>query len=163
MVTTSKGDLIQSNMIKPAPVMNTSPGSRRLWLFLLVYPLHILEEIRGVGVSHGINLSLKQFFILSGGACLLLAVGILLAQKFRFPQLLEIVLGTVVVLNALSHITNCIIIRGYDAGVITGTLIFIPLGLSSLIRLRHSMRWPRYVAAVGLGFVTQGIIIMLAL
>jgi len=163
MANTRKGDLIQSNMIEPAPDLNQPPGSRRLWLFLLVYPLHILEEIRGVGVSHGINLSLKQFFILSGGACLLLAISILLAQKFRFPQLLEIVLGTVVVLNALSHITNCIIIRGYDAGVITGTLIFIPLGVTSLIRLRPSMRWPRYLAAVGLGFVIQVIIILLAL
>ena len=145
--------------------MNSSvpSGSRRLWLFLLVYPLHVLEEIRGVGVSHGINLSLKQFFTLSGAACLLLPIGILLAQKFRFPQLLEIVLGTVFVLNALSHITNCVAIRGYDAGVITGTLIFIPLGAMSLIRLRNSMRWPRYFAAVGLGFVTQGVIIMLAL
>ena len=152
-------------MIKQATDMNRSnpSGSRRLWLFLLVYPLHILEEIRGVGVSHGINLSLKQFFILSGSAFLLLAIGILLAQKFRFPQLLEIVLGTVFVLNALSHITNCIVIRGYDAGVITGTLIFIPLGVASLIRLRSSMRWPRYFAAVGLGIVTQGVIILLAL
>ena len=145
--------------------MNSSvpSGSRRLWLFLLVYPLHVLEEIRGVGVSHGINLSLKQFFILSGAACLLLAIGILLAQKFRFPQLLEIVLGTVFVLNALSHIANCVAIRGYDAGVITGTLIFIPLGVMSLIRLRNSMSWLRYFVAVGLGIVTQGVIIMLAL
>jgi hypothetical protein len=152
-------------MIRQATDTNSPnpSGSRRLWLFLLVYPLHILEEIRGVGVSHGINLSLKQFFILSGAACLLLAIGILLAQKFRFPQLLEIILGTVVVLNALSHIANCIVIRGYDAGVITGTLIFIPLGVASLVRLRNSMRWPRYFAAVGLGIVTQGIIILLAL
>src|SRR6266849_3697169 len=152
-------------MIKQATDMNRSnpSGSRRLWLFVLVYPLHILEEIRGVGVSHGINLSLKQFFILSAAACLLMVGGILLSIRFRFPQLLEIFFGTVFVLNALSHITNCIIIRGYDAGVITGTLIFIPLGVTSLIRLRPSMRWPRYLAAVGLGFVTQVIIILLAL
>src|SRR5947199_3409366 len=132
-------------------------GSRRLWLFVLVYPLHILEELRGVGVSHGINLSLKQFLVLSGAGCLLMVAGILLSIRFRFPQLLEIVFGTVVVLNALSHITNCIVIRGYDAGVITGTLIFIPLGVTSLIRLRNSMRWPRYSAAVALGLAGWGI------
>lgn len=152
-------------MIKPAPDMNstTSSGSRRLWLFLLVYPLHIFEEIRSVGAPHGINLSAKQFFILSGAACVLLAIGILLAQKFRFPQLLEIVLGTVFVLNALSHLINCIVIRGYDAGVITGTLIFIPLGVTSLIRLRNRMGRARYFAAAGLGIVAQGVIMMLAL
>jgi len=157
--------VIQSNMTKPATDLNSSrpTGSRRLWLFLLVYPLHIIEEIRGVGAFRGINLSLKQFFILSGTGCLLLAVGILLAQRFRFPQLLEIVFGTVFLLNGLSHIINCAVIRGYDAGVITGTLILMPLGVTSLIRLGNSMRWLRYSAGVGLGLVVEGIITVLAL
>ena len=152
-------------MIKSATDMNISkpPGSHRLWLFVLVYPLHILEEIRGVGASHGINLSLKQFFILSGAGSVLMVIGILLAQRFRFPQLLEIVFGTVFLLNGLSHIINCVVIRGYDSGVITGTLIMIPLGVMSLIRLRNSMRRLRYFAAVALGFAAQGIITILAL
>ncbi|HVS80999.1 MAG TPA: HXXEE domain-containing protein [Pyrinomonadaceae bacterium] len=146
-------------MISP----ETSTQSRRLWLFLLVYPLHIIEEIRGVGAFRGINLSLKQFFILSGAACLLMVIGILLAQKFRFPQLLEIVFGTVFLLNGLSHIINSVVIRGYDAGLITGTLIFIPLGVTSLVRLRNSMRRLRYLAGVALGLAAQGIITVLAL
>jgi Protein of unknown function with HXXEE motif len=151
-------------MIKQAIDMNSSnpTESHRLWLFVLVYPLHVLEEIRGVGVSHGINLSLKQFFALTGAGCLLLVVGILLAQRFRFPQLLEIVFGTVFVLNGLSHIINCVVIHGYDAGVITGTLILLPLGLTSLIRLRNSMRWPRYSVGVAFGLVGQGIITVIA-
>ena len=141
----------------------TSTHSRRLWIFVLVYPLHILEEIRGVGASHGINLSLKQFFILSGAGCLLMVVGILVSLRFRFPHLFEIFFGTVFVLNGLSHIINSVAIRGYDAGVITGTLIFIPLGVTSLMRLRNSMRWPRYSAGVALGLVVQLIITLLAL
>src|SRR5712691_1771865 len=152
-------------MTKPAIDLNSPrpTGSRRLWLFLLVYPLHIIEEIRGVGVFRGINLSLKQFFILSGAACILMGIGILLAQRFRFPQLLEVVFGTVFLLNGLSHIINCAVIRGYDAGVITGTLIMIPLGVISLVRLRNSMRRLRYLVGVGLGLVVQMIITVLAL
>src|SRR6266849_436449 len=152
-------------MINQATDMNSSSftGSRRPWLFRLVYPLHILEDIRGVGAFHGINLSLKQFFILSCAACLLMVGAVLLSIRFRFPQLLEIFFGTVFVLNALSHITNCIVIRGYDAGVITGTLIFIPLGVTSLIRLRNSMGLGRYFAGVALGVAGQAIITVLAL
>jgi uncharacterized membrane protein len=141
----------------------TSTQSRRLWLFLLVYPLHVIEEIRGVGAVHGINLSLKQFFILAGSACLAMAMGILLAQRFRFPQLLEIVFATAFVLNGLSHIRNCVVITGYGAGVITGTLIFIPLGVTSLVRLRNSMRWPRYLTGVAFGLTIQVITSVLAL
>src|SRR5712691_7265290 len=107
-------------MTKPATDLNSSrpTRSRRLWLFLLVYPLHVIEEIRGVGAFRGINLSLKQFFILTGAGCLLLVIGILLAQRFRFPELLEIVLGTVFLVNGLSHIINSVVIAGYDAGLI---------------------------------------------
>lgn len=141
---------------------NTSE-SRRLWLFVLVYPLHILEEFRGLGVPHGINLSLKQFLILGVAGCLLMTGGILLSIRFHFPQLLEIFFATVFVLNALSHIINSVAIRGYDAGVITGVLIFIPIGVTSLIRLRNSMRWPRYSVGVAFGLVGQAILTVLAL
>ena len=156
--------VIQLNMARPTTDLNSfnHSGSRRLWLFVLVYPLHILEEVRGVGVSHSINLSLKQFLILSGAGCFLMVGGILISIRFRFPQLLEVFFGTIVVLNALSHIVNCVIIRGYDAGVITGALIFIPLGVTSLIKLRNRMRWPRYSVGVALGLVGQAIITVLA-
>lgn len=150
-------------MTKAATNVTSKPSGARLWIFLLVYPLHIIEEIRGVGGFRGINLSLKQFFILSGAACLLMAIGILLAHRFRFPQLLEIIFGTVFLLNGVSHIINCAVIRGYDAGVITGTLIMIPIGVMSLVRLRNSMRRLRYLAGVGLGLMVQMIITMLAL
>ena len=154
----------QPNMTAAAtnPVPSTASQARRLWIFLLVYPLHIAEEIAGVKVFRSFNLSLKEFFILSVAGCLLMVFGILMAQRFRFPQLLEIFFSTVFVLNGLSHIANCAVIRGYHAGVITGTLIMIPLGLASLIRLRNSMRRRRYVTGLALGLLTQVIISLLA-
>ena len=136
--------------------------SRRLWLYPLVYPLHIIEEVRGVGALHGINLSQRNFFVLSGAAWLMLVIGTALSQRFRLPQFLEILLGTLVVANALSHIVNSIVIAGYDAGVITGTLLFIPLGAMTLLSLRKSMRPLRYFAAAGLGLVVQGAIMIIA-
>ncbi len=145
------------------PSLETSTRSRRLWLFLLVYPIHIIEEIRGVGALHSINLSLSHFFFLSSAGLILMIIGIFLAQRFRFPQLLEIVFGAVFVLNGLSHIINSVVIRGYDAGLITGTLILIPLGVMSLVSLRSSMGRLRYLTGVALGLVAQGIITILAL
>jgi hypothetical protein len=151
--------------MKHATDMNISspPEAWRLWLFVLVYPLHILEEFRGLGAPHGINLSLKQFLALAVTGCLMMVGGILWSIRFHFPQLLEVFFGTIVVLNALSHIVNCIIVRGYDAGVITGVLIFIPLGVASLIRLRNRMGWPRYSVGVAFGLVGQAILTVLAL
>jgi len=137
--------------------------SQWLWLFPPAYLLHAIEELKGVRALHGINLSLKQFLALSTAAWLLLVLGILLAQKFRFPQLFGVCLGTAVFVNALSHIFNSLVIAGYDAGVISGTLIFIPLGLVTLVSLRNSMRPLRYTAGIALGLAIQGIATILAL
>lgn len=133
-----------------------------LWLFPVTYLLHVVEEIKGVGAVHGINVSLSGFFILSAAAWLLMTCGVVLAQRFGFPQFMQVVLGTTVLLNGLSHIFSSVINRGYDAGVISGTVIFIPLGLATLISLRNSMRMKRYIIGVILGMVIQSIALIIA-
>src|ERR1700746_2636690 len=99
--------------------------SRWLWLFPLAYPLHVLEEYRSVGALHGINVSPIGFLVLTSAAWLLMLTGIVLSKRYGFPQLLGVCLGTVFLLNGISHILNCIVIRGYDAGAISGTVILL--------------------------------------
>ena len=131
-----------------------------LWLFPLAYFLHIIEEIKGVG--HGINLSLDVFLILSAAAWLLMISGIVLAQRFRFPHFMGVCLGSTFFLNGLWHIFHSLIQRDYDAGLISGSVIFIPLGLTTLIGLRNSMRGQRYIVGVVVGMVIQTIATILA-
>src|SRR5947209_1216266 len=137
-------------------------ASRWLWLFPPIFLLHIIEERWGVGAPHGINLSLKAFVILSGGAWVLMIVGVILALRLGFTQFLVVCLATLFFVNALSHIANCIYIAGYDAGTITGTLLFIPLGLITLISLRKKLRPKRYFTAIAIGLVIQAIAFILA-
>ena len=89
--------------------------------------------------------------------------GIVLAQRFRFPQFMVVCLGTTFLLNGISHIFSSLVIVGYNAGVISGSVIFIPLGLATLISLRNSMRRQRYTIGVLLGIGIQGIATILAL
>ena len=133
-----------------------------LWLFPLAYLLHVIEEVTGVEGLHGINLSLNLFLVLSTGAWLLMVCGIVLARRFGFPQFMGVCLGTTVFLNGLVHIFKTLIYRGYDAGVISGSVIFIPLGLATLISLRKGMRWQRYIVGVVLGVVIQSIATIMA-
>lgn len=131
-----------------------------LWLFPLAYFVHIIEEVKGVG--HGINLSLNVFLILSAAAWLLMTCGVVLAQRFGFPQFMGVCLGSTVFLNGLSHMFISLINHGYDAGLISGSVIFIPLGLATLINLRNSMCWQRYIVGVVVGLAIQTIAIILA-
>ena len=132
-----------------------------LWLFPFAYCLHIIEEINGVG--HGINLSLDVFLILSGAAWLLMTCGIVLAQRFGFPHFMGVCLGSTFFLNGLWHIFHSLIYRGYDAGLISGSVIFIPLGVATLISLRNSMRGQRYIVGVVVGMAIQTIATILAI
>jgi hypothetical protein len=142
-------------------IMN--PGSRQwLWLFPLAYLLHVIEEVRGVGALPGINVSLNVFFILSSAALLLMVCGIVLAKRFGFPHFIGVCLGTTFFLNGLSHIIRSLIYEAYDAGVISGSIVFIPLGLATLISLRNSMRRQRYIIGVVLGMVIQTIATIVA-
>jgi hypothetical protein len=135
---------------------------RWLWLFPLAYLLHVIEEVTGVEGLHGINLSLNVFLFLSTGAGLLMICGIVLAQRFGFPQFMGVCLGTTVFLNGLVHIVKSLIHRDYDAGVISGSVIFIPLGLATLISLRKSMRPRRYMLGVFIGITIQTIATIVA-
>lgn len=135
---------------------------RWLWLFPLAYFVHAIEEVAGVGAPHGINVSLTAFLILSTAAWLLMTGGIVLALRFGFPQFMAVCVGTAVFLNGLSHIINSVVYLRYDAGVISGTLIFIPLGLATLIGLRNRMRSQRYISGVLVGIVIQGVALIIA-
>jgi len=133
-----------------------------LWLFPFAYLLHIIEEFRSVGPSHGINISPDLFLILSSITWLLMICGIVLAQRFGFPQFMGVCLGTTVFLNGITHIINSFIYGRYDAGVVTGSVIFIPLGLATLLSLRNSMRTQRYILGVLVGLVIQAIALVIA-
>jgi hypothetical protein len=133
-----------------------------LWIFPLAYLLHVIEEFRSVGPSHGINVSLRTFLILSTVAWLLMTCGIVLAHRFGFPHFMGVCLGATVFLNGLSHIINSLVYDRYDAGLISGSVIFIPLGLATLINLRNSMRGQRYIVGLLLGVVIQAIALIIA-
>ena len=133
-----------------------------LWLFPFAYVVHIIEESTGVDGLYGINVSLNVFLILSTAAWLLMACGVFLAQRFGFRHFMGVCLGATFFLNGLSHIFKSLINRGYDAGVISGSVIFIPLGLATLLSLRNSMRRQRFIVGVVLGLVIQTIATIIA-
>ncbi|HEY0545909.1 MAG TPA: HXXEE domain-containing protein [Pyrinomonadaceae bacterium] len=141
----------------------TLSGSRWLWLFPAAYFLHIIEELWGVEAMSGNHLSRTKFIGLSSAAWLLMVIGLVLAQRFGFPQMLAVCLSTIFVVNGLSHLVHSLMMAGYATGVFTGTAILIPLGLATLIGLRHSMRRRRYLAGIALGIIIHGVVTALTI
>src|SRR5918911_389209 len=86
------------------------PVALWVWLFLAIYLLHIAEEFfagvrlaRGQAQMYGVNMTPRQFLVLSFIATALIATGMYLAILFRFPQWLLVSMATVILINGFSH------------------------------------------------------------
>lgn len=133
-----------------------------LWLFPITYVIHIAEEYWGGGgfsahmaAAKGVRLTRARFLFLTGLGLLLMIVGIRTAQALGFPQLLCLILGGVVLLNGLSHAFGSITTKAYNPGLITGVLLWLPLGAITLLALREKMPAQRYMIGVAIAEAIQ--------
>lgn len=135
------------------------------WLFPITYLFHIAEEYwGGEGYSayllrlRGIQLSPTRFLVVQAIGLTLMMVGIILARRFQFPNLLSVILGGVVLVNGLTHTILSLAYAEYVPGLITSILLWIPLGVATLLVFRRTMREARYWLCVVLGVAINGII-----
>src|SRR4051812_24185542 len=147
------------------------PNSIWPWLFPPACLLHVTEEYLGGGALQaaaganlkGVNLTAEQFLVVNGAAFLLLILAIILPRLFKFPDWMLVCLGTIILVNAVSHAVGTVATTKYNTGLITGLLIFLPLGLLTLIGLKAKMSTRRYLTAVAVGVAVHGVITLLAL
>jgi hypothetical protein len=86
-----------------------------------------------------------------------------LASKLKFSQWLMVCMATALLLNGLSHTINAVVRAEYNPGLVSGLLIFIPLGVIVLARLKGRMRGRRYFGALLVGVLINGVVLWLAL
>ena len=139
------------------------------WLFPVTYLLHIAEEYCGgdgysayLSRTKGVDLTTRRFFLMTGTGLVLMIAGFPLAYTFRFPQLLMVILGTVFLVNGLSHTISGVLTTRYNPGLLTGMLIWIPLGVATLIHLKKHMHPNRYWVAMAVGVGINVIVLVIA-
>lgn len=139
------------------------------WLLPVTFLIHVTEEyIAGVALApspnkiRGANLTATQFLILNGIACLLIVAGMLIARWLRFRSWLIVCLGTVAMVNGLFHVAGGLRIAGYNPGLASGLLIWIPLGMVALICLRKKLLPSKYWLAVGVGVLINVVVLVIA-
>lgn len=128
------------------------------WLFPITYLLHIAEEYwGGEGYSayllrlRSVHLSPTRFLLVQSIGLALVIVGIILARRLQFPNLLSVILGSVMLVNGLTHTIFSLANTEYVPGLLTSILLWIPLGIATLLRFRRTMREARYWLCVALG------------
>jgi uncharacterized protein with HXXEE motif len=141
-----------------------------LWLFPTSYLIHIAEEYwGGEGYSayllktRGVSLPPTRFLLLQSIGVVLMIVGVILAGRLRFPRMMAVILGAIVLLNGITHTATSAVHGGYGPGLLSSLLIWIPLGALTLLRLKDGMRGSRYWIGVIIGVAVNGIIAILTM
>ena len=151
-----------------------SPSARGvnfwLWLFPLTYLIHVAEEY-WVGEGYpayilrlrGVHMSTTDFLWAQGVGVVLVTIGVILSRYFRFPQIMLIILGAIVLVNGITHTATALSIMRYGPGLWSSIFIWMPLGLLTLIRFRKANSTRRFWIAVAIGVgvnVVVGILTM---
>ena len=141
-----------------------------LWAFPITYLIHIAEEY-WVGEGYpayilrlrGVHMSTTRFLVAQSVGLILVTIGVILARHFKFPQMMLIILGTIVMVNGITHTVTALSVMRYGPGLWSSIFIWMPLGLLTLVRFRNANSRKRYWIAVAIGVgvnVVVGILTM---
>lgn len=140
-----------------------------MWLFPVTYPIHIAEEYwAGEGfpawVSRvaGVGLTPTQFLILNGVAWVLMVAGSVLVVKTASMHWLLISFSTVVLLNGLLHFSASVVTDSYSPGLVSGMLLWVPLGAFFLFRSWAGTQRRTFLSAALIGIAIHGVVSLLA-
>jgi hypothetical protein len=140
------------------------------WLFPTTFLMHFAEEywfgggyISYLKLAHGIDLPERTFLIAQGIGLLLMIAGILIARRLGFIETMLVIFGAVITANGLTHIITSIVQSMYGPGLITSILVWLPLGVATLIRFYGNFGGARYWLAVMTGVSINIMVVLFTL
>ena len=142
------------------------PAVPWLWLFVVTYVIHIAEEYWGgegfsahLLESKGVFMSPSRFLIVQAIGVALMAAGVLIAKRFRFPNALAVIYGATVLGNAATHIVNGLRAMEYEPGLISSIVVWLPLGLFTILYFRrYVLNAKLFWILIGIGIVINVVI-----
>jgi|SRR5882724_3901303 len=128
------------------------------WLFPITYLIHIAEEYWG-GEGYpayllrvrGVHLSSTRFLVAQTLGAVLMALAVILSRRFNFPHLMVIIMASIVLVNGLTHTLTSLGNGVYGPGLFSSALIWIPLGIFSLVRFKQDVSRKRYLIGIAIG------------
>ena len=137
------------------------------WLFPASYLIHIAEEYWGgfpmwIARFWGVESSSSNFLSWNGGALVMMVVGVVLVLRTKSYRWLLVSFGTVVLINGLVHAGASVVTRSYSPGLISGLLLFVPLGAVTLLRAKKSVNRRTLRAGIIVGVLMHGVVVLLA-
>jgi len=150
----------------------TARSLPRMWplLFPLTYILHVAEEMWcGEGFPawasrlSGVQLTPQRFLTLNAVALVVMFGMNLVAAVSVELRWLMIPFAAAVLLNGLAHTAGTVFSASYSPGLVSGLLVWVPLGFYTLRRSRGEFARATFWAAVALGLALHGLLLLTVL
>ena len=137
------------------------------WLFPVTYLAHIAEEYWGgfpswIARFWGVPASDANFLSWNGGAWVMMCVGVALVLVTKSYRWLLVSFGTVVLINGFVHALASVVTWSYSPGLVSGLLLYVPLGLVTLLRAKRGVNARTLRAGVVVGVVMHAVVVLLA-
>ena len=141
-----------------------------VWLVPAAYVVHVLEEAFGghglmewMAAGGGVDLSMAEFLGVNMFGLAALCIAAWAARRWKFWRWPLVSGATIFVANGVWHIAICAMTWSYIPGVLTGLLLYIPLGCIVIFRLRHLMPPRSFIIAIVIGMLIHGATIWIVL
>jgi len=136
---------------------NSSFTEAWVWLFPATFLVHIAEEYFGGFSSFaadvmGFPLTNAAFLAANAIFWFLMVGAAAWTVRFGSGAQLVVVLATIVIINAVLHGAGALLTFRYSPGLISGALLWLPLGVLSLVRGKRVLVSSAFRTAVGVGF-----------
>lgn len=146
------------------------PAAIWMWSFPVTYLIHIAEEYWG-GEGYmaylyrirGVHLSKTRFFLFQGLGVVLIIAGIFISLHLKWPRFFLSIMGALVLSNGITHTVTAIRHRGYGPGLVCSVLLWIPLGIVTLVLLAIEIPTLRLIVAGSIGLAINGVVALIAL
>src|SRR4029078_8609056 len=130
-----------------------------LWVFPVTYLIHVAEEYWGgegypayILRLRGVHMTTTRFLVAQGLGVVLVTIGVVLAQRFKFPRMMLIILGAIVLVNGITHTATALSIMSYGPGLWSSIFLWMPLGIYTLCLLKKGVSVKQYLFAIATVF-----------
>lgn len=157
----------------PSMSLTSAPpalAGKWLWLFPATYLVHLTEEYWGgegfyrwLAKFAGNGLTAGQFLSINAVFMIIMILSMLVILRGPAWHWLLSGYGTLVVINGALHVIGTMVTATYSPGLVSGVLLWIPLGIYTLRRSRRALPPVVFWFGFSAGIVMHAAVSLIAL
>ncbi len=138
-----------------------------LWLFVPAYLAHLAEEWwagfpEWIAVFARRPLPAAAFVAINAVALVVLIAAVRATTHRESNGWMAVAIATVFTLNALLHLLGSLASASYSPGMLTGVVIYVPLGLLTLLRAWHQQPPSEFARGAAAGVAVHAVVVIVA-